>query len=183
MSEAAKLINREDSLLVVIDAQERLMPVINDKESVTSNIKRLAAFAQIIDLPVIYTEQDKLGPTLSEIAEAGGGDIAAIPKITFDCFGCEEFVAKLQELDKTNLLLCGIEAHICVAQTALTAVENYNVHLIADAAGSRAQGNWNVAVGRLHSAGAVITSTEMVIYELLKQAGTDEFRATLPLVK
>ena len=106
-----------------------------------------------------------------------------LSKITFDCFGCPEFQARLQRLGGATLLITGIEAHICVCQTALTALGSYKVQVVADAVSSRVELNHRTALERMAQAGAVVTTTEMAIYELLGRAGTDEFRATLPLVK
>lgn len=182
MAQKEMLLNRDDCVLVVIDAQQKLLPVIWEKQRVVDNTARLVKFAGIIGLPVVVTEQDKLGPTVDEVAEGLGG-VEAISKITFDCFGCPPFAERLAGLGRGTLLLCGVEAHICVAQTALTALAQYQVHAISDAMSSRVEHNWRIALERLGQAGATITSTEMLIYELLRQAGTDEFRATLPLVK
>jgi nicotinamidase-related amidase len=176
------LIRREESILVVIDVQEKLMPVIAEKENVIGNVVRLLRFAEIIGLPLILTEQEKLGNTLPEILEAAQ-DLRAIRKLDFNCFGCEQFVDQVRCIGRSTLILTGVESHICVAQTALGAVPNYNVLVVSDATSSRSRDNWKVALKRMRQAGVVITSTEMVIYELLQRAGTDEFRAVLPLVK
>ena len=176
------LISREDSLLVVIDVQERLMPVISSKDGVIDNVVRLLEFSQIVGLPVILTEQEKLGDTLPEVFEARP-DLQPIRKLDFDCFGCQEFVEKTRGLGPKTLILTGVETHICVAQTALHAVADHTVHIVSDATSSRKEENWKVALERMRQAGVVVTSTEMVIYELLQRAGTDEFRAVLPLVK
>ncbi|KMY66800.1 hypothetical protein AAU61_12390 [Desulfocarbo indianensis] len=182
MSDSPVLLRREECVLVVIDAQEKLMPVIHDKESVAANILRLVKFAGIIGLPVVVTEQQKLGPTLPDIKEALPG-CQPVEKITFDCFGEESFRQRLARLDRGTILLCGIESHICVCQTALTASASHKVQVVSDAVGSRAQHNWVIALERMRARGVVLTSTEMLIYELLGRAGSEEFRATLPLVK
>ena len=179
---AANLITREDSVLVVIDVQEKLMPVIAEKDKVIDNLVRLLKFAQIIGLPLILTEQEKLGNTLPEILQAAQ-DLSPIRKLDFNCFGCQEFVEEVGRMGRKTLILTGVESHICVAQTALGAVPNYTVHVVSDTTSSRTQENWRVALERMRQAGVVITSTEMVIYELLQRAGTDEFRTVLPLVK
>ena len=176
------LLDRNDCVLVVIDAQERLLPVIWENERVVDNTAKLVKFAGIIGMPVVVTEQDKLGATVDAVADPMGG-VDAVSKITFDCFGCEPFARRMGDLGRKTLLLTGVEAHICVAQTALTALADHQVHMISDAMSSRVEHNWRIALGRLENAGAVITSTELLIYELLRQAGTDEFKATLPLVK
>jgi isochorismate hydrolase len=181
-SSTPHLINREDSVLVVIDVQERLMPVIADKDQVLKNAVRLLKFSEIIGLPVISTEQEKLGATLPELLEARSG-LQPIRKLDFDCFGCEEFAQDVGSAGRNTLILCGVETHICVAQTTLHAVPDFTIHVVSDATSSRKVENWQVALERMRQAGVVITSTEMVIYELLKRAGTDEFRAVLPLVK
>lgn len=182
MSNKGGLLNRDDCVLVVIDAQERLLPVIWEKERVVDNTVKLVKFAGIIGMPVVVTEQAKLGATVQAVAEPlGGAD--AVEKITFDCFGCQPFAQRVADLGRGTLLLTGVEAHICVAQTGLSALAEHQVQVVSDAVSSRVEHNWRIALGRLEQAGAVITSTEMLIYELLRQAGTEEFKATLPLVK
>lgn len=182
MSHESALLSREDCVLVVIDVQEKLMRVMSEKDKVAENVLKLVQFAKIIGLPVIFTEQEKLGSTLPGIlAEAPGAQ--PVGKITFDCFANPEFRARLEALNRRTLLLCGVEAHICVAQTALGGLKDHGVQVISDAISSRSLHNWVIAVERMRAAGAVITSTEMAMYELLRQAGTEEFRATLPLVK
>jgi len=181
-SSASHLITREDSVLVVIDVQEKLMPVIAEKEMVTGNLVRLLKLAQIIGLPLILTEQEKLGNTVPDVFEAAQR-LSPIRKLDFNCFGCQEFVEQVHRLGRRAIILAGVEAHICVAQTALGALPDHNVHVVSDATSSRSRDNWKVALKRMLQAGVVVTSTEMVIYELLQRAGTDEFRAVLPLVK
>jgi nicotinamidase-related amidase len=181
-SSTPHLIGRQDSVLVVIDVQEKLMPFITGRDKVADNVVRLLKFSDILGLPVILTEQKKLGDTLPELLEARSG-LQPIRKLDFDCFGCEEFVQELHKVGRNTLILCGVETHICVAQTALHAAPDYTVHVVSDATSSRTEENWKVGLERMRQAGVVITSTEMVIYELLKRAGTDEFRAVLPLVK
>ncbi|MBI4798160.1 MAG: isochorismatase family protein [Desulfarculus sp.] len=182
MSHKSALLSREDCVLVVIDVQEKLMRVMSEKDKVAENVLKLVQFAKIIGLPVIFTEQEKLGTTLPGIlAEAPGAQ--PVGKITFDCFANQEFCARLEALKRRTLLLCGVEAHICVAQTALGGLKDYEVQVVSDAISSRSLHNWVIAVERMRACGAVITSTEMAMYELLRQAGTEEFKATLPLVK
>ena len=143
---------------------------------------KLIRFSKIAGLPVIVTEQEKLGPTLPELLGEGTA-VAAVPKVDFNCFGCEAFVKRVGESGKRTLILCGIEAHICVAQTALSALGGFRVQVIQDAIGSRTPENRDVAIARMRAGGAAITSTEMFIYEILERAGTEEFKAVLPLVK
>jgi nicotinamidase-related amidase len=176
------LLRADDTVLVVIDMQELLLPVIADKEGVIENVLKLLKLAPIIGLPIVLTEQQNLGETISEIrAELQG--VEPITKLAFDCFKSPVFVEHIRRLNRNTLLIAGIEAHICVAQTALHALVDYRVHVVSDAVSSRSPHNWEVALGRMRQAGVTITSTEMVIYELLEKAGTDQFREALKLVK
>jgi isochorismate hydrolase len=176
------LIEREDSILVIIDMQDKLFPVMAEKEDLANQVMKLVRFSKIIGLPVIMTEQEKLGPTLPGIM----GELASVSpvhKVDFNCFGCEAFAKRVQELERRTLILCGIEAHICVAQTALYAASEYEVHVVADGIASRSPENRRIALERMSERGITITSTEMVIYELLRKAGTDTFKEALKLVK
>ena len=176
------LLGKDDPLLVIIDMQERLIPVIADKEMVVENIVRLAKFSRIIGLPVVITEQQNLGDTLPEIREKLK-DCEPITKLEFNCFGSNAFLKGIRKQDRKTLIIAGIEAHICVAQTALHAYPDYAVHVVSDAVSSRSLNNRDVALHRMRQQGITVTSTEMVIYELLGKAGTDTFREALKLVK
>jgi nicotinamidase-related amidase len=177
-----KLIIRNGCILIVIDIQEKLIPVIANREAVINNTAKLVKFANIIGIPIVFTEQEKLGPTVMEIRPETG-DIRIIRKESFNCFGCREFSDYIQQNDRKILILAGVEAHICISQTALSALYQFKVHVVSDATSSRKIENWKIALERMRAAGAVITSTEMFIYEILGESGTDEFRAALALVK
>lgn len=177
-----ELAARHDSMLIVIDVQEKLMPVIHDRDEVVLNTARLVKFCSIVGIPVVFTEQQKLGPTLPAVRE-GVGDFNAIEKVHFNCFLNPEFSDAVTCTGRQTIVLTGVESHICVAQTAISAVSRWNVHVISDAVSSRSPANKAVALARMRDAGATITSTEMFIYEILVQAGTDEFKSVLPLVK
>lgn len=176
------LLKKEDCILLIIDVQEKLLPAIHDGSKVTNNIVKLIKFANIIELPIIISEQQKLGATIKEVSTETQ-NIRPITKIQFDCFLSDQFVEQLHELGKKSLIIAGVESHICVAQTALHALPHYTVHVVSDATSSRSPENKAVALKRMQWSGVTITSTEMAIYELLKEAGTDEFRAALALVK
>lgn len=176
------LLERLDSLLVIIDMQERLVPVMAHREAILENVRRLLAFAGIIGLPVLVTEQEKLGKTIVDLT-LSNQRVDPISKVTFNCFLTDEFATAVNRIGRKSLILTGIEAHICVAQTALYAAPHFNVHVVRDAVSSRTVDNWNTAVERMRLNGITITSTEMVIYEILERAGTDEFKSVLPLVK
>ncbi len=176
------LLTPDDSLLVIIDMQARLLPVIAEKESVIENVVRLVKFSHIMGLPVVFTEQQKLGDTVPEIRELLK-EIQPIPKLEFDCFGSSAFTKHVRERNRDALIITGVEAHVCVAQTALSGISDYTVHVVSDAISSRSLHNREVALHRMGQNGVTITSTEMVIYELLGKAGTDTFREALTLVK
>ena len=176
------LIEKKECVFVVIDMQDRLLSVIAGKEAILLNTQRMVKFCQLLDIPIVITEQEKLGPTLTEIlAEAVG--VRPIGKVHFDCFMTPEFDLTIRELERKTLILAGVEAHICVAQTALHALPSFKTHIVADAIGSRTIENRDIAIERMRQTGATITSTEMVIYEILQRAGTDTFKAALQLVK
>lgn len=177
-----RLLDSGQAVLVVIDMQEKLLPAITDQAQVLENNWRLVRVANILGLPIVTTEQQKLGPTVQILQDAMPG-VAAVPKVHFNCFGATEFAARIRALGRTTLVLTGVEAHICVAQTALHALADFQVQVVSDATSSRARPNWQVAMERLRDNGVTVTSTEMVIYELLGQAGTETFREVLPLVK
>jgi len=177
-----RLIKREDSVLVVVDVQERLVPVISNHNKMIENIVRLIRFAKIISMPVVLTEQEKLGATIKEIKTELPG-LIPITKIEFSACKNSRFIKKIHELSRSNIILVGIEAHICIAQTALELLPGSNVHVVADAASSRSVENKDIALQRLSQSGVVVSSTEMVIYELLERAGTSEFKKVLNLIK
>jgi isochorismate hydrolase len=176
------LLRGDDALLVVIDMQERLLPVIAERERVIENVLKLVKFAPIIGLPIVFTEQQNLGETNPEIRAALGVG-QPITKLEFDCFRSRAFTDRIRHLKRNTLIIAGIEAHICVAQTALHALADYTVHVVSDAISSRSPHNREVSLDRMGKAGVTITSTEMVIYELLGKAGSDQFREALKLVK
>jgi nicotinamidase-related amidase len=179
---ASHKLKREDSILVIVDIQEKLAPAVSERQKVLSNVVRLVKFANIIGLPIIVSEQQKLGPTLQEI-KSGLPHYDPVSKLAFDCFAVPEFREKVEKTGRHSLIVTGLETHICVSQTAISGLSQYNVHGVSDAMSSRSPHNWEVGVERMRQHGVVITSTEMVIYELLEKAGTDEFKAVLPLIK
>jgi len=158
------------------------MPAIAEGTKTTNNLVVLLNFVRHIGLPVILTEQQKLGATMTKII-ALVPNVQPILKWEFNCFACGDFYARLNQLGKNSLLICGVETHICIAQTALHALPAYTVHVISDATSSRSLHNRSIALERLRESGAIITTTEMLIYELLEKANSDEFKAVLPLIK
>jgi len=180
------LIRPETTALVVIDLQRKLVSAIEAREEVLENTKRLLRLAQVLDLKTLITTQYRkgLGETVPEIAELAGQE--AIDKVCFGCLGDDAFRTTLSETlpPGGTLLLAGIEAHICVMQTALGALEGgYQVHVTGDAVGSRTAANKAIGIERMRGAGAVISSTEMAIYELLGSSSRAEFKQMLPYLK
>jgi nicotinamidase-related amidase len=177
----------EHCALVVIDIQEKLLPPIFQKEQLVRNAQLLIRAAEILKIPALVSTQyaKGLGKTVPEIASLLPAT-DAIDKHMFSCFGSDVFCTLLKRLprQRNTLLLCGMESHICVAQTALAALrEGYLVHVASDAVGSRTKWNWKIGLDRMRAAGAVISSTEMMIYELMRSSGSAAFKEMLPHLK
>ena len=186
-SEAARrVLHPQDCALAVIDIQEKLLPPIFEKERLVRNAALLVRLADILSLPVIVSTQYEkgLGPTIAEIS-ALLPEMKPVDKLEFGCFGNSDYCSAIGNLaDRNTLLLCGMESHICVTQTALGALnQGLNVHVAADAVSSRTELNWKVGLNRMQAAGAVISSTEMMIYELLGKSGTPAFKEMLKHLK
>lgn len=186
-TEAARhLLQPEQCALVVVDIQEKLLPPIFEKDRLLRNAQLLLRLAQILDLPVMAATQytKGLGPVVPEIA-------ALLPdkphdKLEFNCFGADAFCAAVKAMptNRNTLLVCGMETHICVLQTALEGMNRgYLVHIASDAVSSRSEWNWKIGLRRMEAAGAVISSTEMIIYELLHNSGTAAFKEMLKHLK
>jgi nicotinamidase-related amidase len=184
---ARKLLDATQCVLIVVDIQEKLLPPIFNKETMVRNSQLLIRLAKILSIPAMATTQYSkgLGSTVPEIASLLA-EVRTIDKMEFGCFGSDEFRASLKKLpgNRNTALLCGMEAHICVTQTALGALnDGYLVHVASDAVGSRSESNWKVGLERMRAAGAVISSTEMMMYELLRCSGTPQFKELLPFIK
>ncbi len=177
-----KLIEPQDCLLIVIDIQKKLAPHIAETTEIVKKILKLIRLARLIDVPVLLTEQENLGDTVDEVQFELAG-ITPVRKLSFSCFGEDTFSRRLVSYDRRTLILMGIEAHICVAQTALGAPSGFRSVVVADATASRSAFDKETALARLKDNGVTITSADMLIYELLQTAGTDTFRAALPLLK
>ena len=179
---ASGKLKKEDCLLLVIDIQERLMPVIFHQKQVIRNTNVLLKGMQILGVPVVVTEQypKGLGNSCKEIELPEGQTV--LEKITFSCTATGIINEKIQ--DKKQIILLGVEAHICVLKTALDLAEQgHEVHVVADAVSSRTTENKLYALQRLRQSGVYIETTEMVLFQLLDQAGTEEFKAISKLIK
>ncbi len=178
-------INRAQAGLVVVDIQEKFVPVIHELPRLIKNSLRLIKGAAILRVPVFATEQYRkgLGATVPEVA-AAIPNFAPMEKNSFSCCGAPGFIEALRGKGVQDVVLCGIEAHVCVTQTCLGLLEAaFRPFVVADAISSRTPENHRLGVERMRAAGAVIVSTEMILFELLERAGTDEFKQMLTLVK
>jgi nicotinamidase-related amidase len=171
----------ENTALVVIDVQEKLMAVMPRRDALIASVQKLLGAARVLKIPVIVTAQyvKGLGPVCPEIT----GDFPILEKLAFSCCGSDEFTRTLKDLRRQRVILCGIEAHVCVQQTAIDLMKDYFVYIAADAICSRHRHDHKVAVERLRDCGAVITTVESTVFEMLREAGTAEFKACLPLFK
>lgn len=181
-------LDRERTALVVIDVQERLFPAMDadHREEVMRNIKVLTAAARRLQLGTLVTEQypKGLGHTLQEVKDALPPEVQPVEKVAFSCLEVDAFRSRLAATGARQLLLAGIEAHVCVLMSALDLLaEGYAVHIVADAVTSRTQANWRLAMDQLRQAGAVVTTTETVLFQLLRQADTDDFRELARLIR
>jgi nicotinamidase-related amidase len=175
----------ENSVLAVIDVQGKLAQLMYEKESLIANLTRLIKAANLLEIPILWNEQNPagLGGTVPELAEHLTG-IEPMTKMSFGCCGNPTFSESLASSGRRQLLVCGIEAHICVFQTtAELLAQGYEVHLVSDAVSSRTLANKQVGIDRMRSLGAVITSTEMSLFELLRTAEHSRFREISRLVK
>jgi isochorismate hydrolase len=179
--DALSRIQREEAVLVVVDVQDVLMKQMNQgvAEKVIRNIRTLLAFAKKMAIPVLITEQypKGLGPTVSEIKTELGPTLP-IEKISFSCCGAETFNEKLNQTGRNQVILVGIETQVCVLQTADDLIQaGHEVHAVADAICSRRKLDWEVGLRWMEKKGAMISTTEIIAFQLLKEAGTEEFRA------
>ena len=174
-----------DCSLVVVDVQGKLAQLMADKETLFKNIRILIQAAKILEIPIVWCQQvpEALGPTVPEIAELLS-DEEPIDKASFSCAGHEAFNAKLEALGRKQILLCGIETHVCIYQTAMDLLaRGLAVTVVADAVSSRTAQNRQIGLDRLAAEGAVLASTEMVLFELLRTAEHPQFRQVAKLVK
>jgi len=180
-----KRLNREDCVLVLIDVQGRLAELMADRDRLFENLVRLVRGANLLEVPVVWTEQmpEKLGPTTAVIRN----ELAAatlIAKSAFSCMGEPAFVDRLEELGRRTVILCGIETHVCVYQTALDLIESgYRVEVVTDAVSSRSESNRKLGLKRMKQAGAGMLGVEMLLFELQRVAQGERFRKLIQVVK
>jgi len=179
-------LDRYNAVLLVIDVQEKLCRAMDEKvlEKLTGNIAILQETARELGIPMVATEQyvKGIGETICALKEKLTEP--AIEKMTFSCCGESPFPERLKALGKKQVIVTGMEAHVCVLQTVIELVDaGYHVHLVKDAVMSRRKENWRVGIEAATAAGAVITSTEAAMFQLLRVAGSDEFKRLSKLVR
>lgn len=180
------MMDPNDSLLLLIDVQEKLWPHIENKDQVLHHCRVLLQGAPKLGIPVLVTEQypKGLGPTLELLKEVQPEQATVCEKTSFGCLGDPDLFERIVRTGRSQLVLCGIETHVCVLQTALEALaKDFRVAVIADAVGSRVDSNRQLALDRLRAAGATIVSTEMILFEWMKTAKHSAFKEISALVK
>jgi isochorismate hydrolase len=180
-----KLLLPQTTALLIIDVQERILPVINNYQNVVENALKLINGFKVMDLPIFFTEQypKGLGPTIGEIKNELG-DAEYFEKMSFSCFGAVDLFKKFTDNNLSQIVVIGIEAHVCVQQTVLDLLENnFQVNLCADAVSSRREADYRIALERMRDKGAEITTTESVLFELLNICGTETFKQVSKIVK
>ncbi|MDI6712637.1 MAG: isochorismatase family protein [Anaerosomatales bacterium] len=184
-SPALGRISRSETVLVVIDVQERLAAAMPRRVETAAAVRALARGARVLDVPVIATRQypKGIGEIVAEISEALAGQ-PVVDKLAFDCMAEPAFVVALRTAGRSRPVLCGMEAHICVTQTALSMVDQgLRPVVVADAVCSRRDVDREVALARLRQHGVEVATVEQVLYEMVGQAGTEEFKRVLEVVK
>lgn len=179
------LIKQDDAVLAAIDFQTKLMPAMADRERLEAAVVKLIKGLKVLDVPAIVTQQytKGLGPTIPSVAEALG-EYEPIDKTAFSAMEEPDFVKALEQSGKKSVILIGIEAHICVQQTALQLIDSgYSVYVIQDCIASRKESDNLCSQQRMAAAGAVITTYESILYELLKGAKADGFKAISAIIK
>jgi nicotinamidase-related amidase len=177
-------LSAEDALVIVVDMQEKLLPAIHDGDAVVAAAARLVRGAKVLGLPVLWTEQNpsRLGRTVPPLAELVEDE--PVGKLAFSCCGEEAFGRRLAAAGRRQVLLAGVETHVCIYQTATDLLgRGYQVQVVVDAVGSRRVGDREVALGRLARAGAEPTTVELALFEMLKAAEGEAFKRILRIVK
>ena len=174
-----------DSVLLVVDVQEKLFRVMYQKEQLADNLQRLIKGIQVLEVPILVTEQypQGLGPTIPEIA----GLLTAVkpyPKVNFSCCGDDIFLREFKKLNRKQVLIAGIESHICVYQTATDLIAaGYEVYVIGDTVSARTEQNKDIGIKMMIQLNAKLTSTEAALFELLKVAKGEKFKAISQIVR
>ncbi len=180
-----KILRRNNAALLLIDIQERILGVMQNPGRVISNTIKLINGFKILNTPIFFTEQypKGLGETEAAIKNALG-EAEAIQKLSFSCSGADSLFDELKEKDINQVVVAGIESHVCVQQTVLDLqANNFQVNLAADAVSSRNIFDYETALNRMRQNGAEVTTTEAILFELLEVCGTEEFKKISKIVK
>jgi nicotinamidase-related amidase len=178
-------LSMQDTALVIIDVQEKLFRLMQEKEKLLDNLQRLIQGARVLGLPIILTEQypQGLGPTLPEIISLLPG-VKPLPKRVFSCYRDGQFRKEVEALSRKQVLITGIETHVCVYQTAIDLLNTgYGVHVVTDCVASRTAENKTLGLQRMNNAGAKLTGMEMALFELLEIAEGERFKEISRIVK
>jgi isochorismate hydrolase len=179
------VLDRENAVLLIIDIQERLAVVMKDREKVVRNTQHLIELAKMINIPIVVTEQypKGLGRTVPELQSAIPG-YKPIEKVAFNCCGEPSFLTEISKIGKKQIIITGMETHICVLQTTIGLLkEGFVPHVVQDAICSRTDDSWRTGIEFMRDAGAIVTGTETVLFQLLKAAGTEEFKKISQRIK
>lgn len=179
------MLKKENTVLVIVDVQGKLAQLMHEKEKLYENLQKIIQGAKILNLPIIWMEQypKGLGPTIPEIATLLPHQ-QAISKTSFSCCDESGFLTKLNAIGRHQVLICGIETHVCIHQTALDLIElGHEVQIVTDAVSSRTKENKEIGLQKMAIEGAKLTSVEMALFELLQIAGSEEFKAISKILK
>jgi len=183
--ERHNMLKKDQTILVIVDVQGKLAQLMSDKQHLFESLQKVIQGFKVLDLPMIWLEQvpDKLGATIPEVANLLP-ELKPIAKTSFGCLGSNEFRCALEKTGRKQVVLVGIEAHICVYQSASQLLqEGYEVTVIGEAVSSRTSANYQVGIERMAQMGAAISSVEMLLFELLQKAEGPQFRELATLVK
>jgi len=175
----------ESAVLLIVDVQGKLAHLMYKREELFLHIGGLIRIAYLLDIPIIVTEQvpEKIGETIPKIRKLLK-DHQPIAKTSFSCCAEEKFMQKLESLKRKQVIVAGIEAHVCIYQTVVDLIsQQYEVQVVGDAISSRTEANKNFALERIRSYGGNVTSTEMIICELLRSSEHPKFREVISLLK
>lgn len=179
------MLQKDQTIFVLVDVQGKLAQIVNESEKLHTNLEKLIKGLQVLDIPILWLEQypEGLGPTTSSLADLLKGQ-DPIAKMTFSAAGNKEFMKQLEDTGRKQILIAGIETHICVYMTAADLVkQGYEVEVIADAVTSRTEANKQIGLQKMKDLGVAATCVETALYELIGQAGTDEFKKVLKIIK
>jgi nicotinamidase-related amidase len=180
------LLHADDVLLVVVDMQEPFLRNIHEKDRLVKNVCGLIQGADVLRLPIVSTVQNyaAMGDTIPEVKKLLPPLLPPFNKMSFSGYADPGFASEVNRSGRKQILLCGVETHICISQTALSMLSaGYQVHVVADAVSSRTAENWRIGLEKIRQAGCLMTSLETALFEMLREAGTPEFKEILKIVK